>query len=184
MRNLLLSLLCFINAYEHIFSIGPSLSYMNWQEAVITQSGQWSAGSQQVAVQSGWYTMLNDTIFTGMHGIYTTKATLTFGDSKYSAGISELAAIAGLRYRYDVYETRFWWGLAYVDVDTNLPMLDASNILTPVWGVSYGFQPIQEELSWHWGLILTPGRYNYVNMPYTQIPNNAAFFVSCEWHVV
>lgn len=169
-------------ATEHVITLGPALSYTNWKQATnLAPQGDWSSGRYQLSAQIGWYMMVTPSLFTGFYTLRSQDSQVIIGDQGKSISASDTAAIAGLRYQYSQYETRLWWGVNYRDVASSADQLMSNAIWGPTWGVSYGMQSNVYPVSWHWGIIITPGYYNYRCQPSIQVPTRTSAYLALEW---
>lgn len=174
------------SAHEHVISVGPGMSHMNWKSSSdVSPSGQWSSGRYQLAAQVGWYMMVTPMVFTGMNALWAHQSKVTIHDEQLSVSANDFSAISGLRYQYSRYETRLWWGINYRDVTSSqVEVMPKTQYWGPTWGVSYGSQSDESRLSWHWGVMITPGYYNYVSAPSIQVPTRTTTYMSMEWKIV
>lgn len=172
-------------ATEHHLVIGPSVSHTNWKSATnLDTSAPWCSGRYQWSGQLGWYMMVTPNVFTGIHTLWVSQVKATIGNQQQVISSSDVAAISGLRYQYSQNETRLWWGINYRNIQSLDPTFLASNqVWGPSWGVSYGSQGEGKPWSWHWGVVITPGYYNYDWVPAVQIPTRTSTYVAMEWKI-
>ena len=177
-----LLLLIPIYAIEHNISIAPALNYTNWKEATTLGLGSlWDCGTYQPAIQLSFYSIISPNIFTGLQSVLSMGSQASTSCTVKNIYSYEYRVLAGFRHAYNNYETRLWWGVNYrqTNIITN-SISDPYGHVGPSWGVSYGHHHPRQNISWHWGVNITPGFYDY-SAKLRQLPNSIISFIACEW---
>lgn len=172
-------------ATEYTLSFAPVLAHTPWEYGTqLYPEASWSYGRYQLGGHLQWLMAPKPYVFTLLQANFGLNTKAILDSTTYTFSTKEYLVAAGFRHKYNAFETRLWWGLSVRHTD--LPLDDAIqtyNLVGPSWGVSYGMYSSNLPISWYWGVMITPGYYNFARSPQLQIPTRTQSFFACEWHI-